>query len=246
MRVASLLLALPLYAAGASPWVVEKDGRFWLKDASGNTSFYVLGSCMELQLPENFDVFGKEIQRWNNKSDAVCWTVPEDMSPWVSAIRQSSSETPGKQMYVAYLKERYEYNIGRLNEAYGLEASAFTDLSESDFRTLDRKRPAVVEDDREFGGLIVSQCAGGIQQQILPAEMFFIRTWRYQLAPYATALIVDQKEREWPQVPVIIRVRAGSRQLADRIAGSPYVVGIEGDRSFAQMVIERLSKPAER
>lgn len=60
------------------------------------------------------------------------------------------SSAEGKQFYIAWLKDRYAYNITRLNEAYGLESTSFTDLTENDFRQVDRKRPAVAEDDRLF------------------------------------------------------------------------------------------------
>jgi hypothetical protein len=72
------------------------------------------------------------------------------------------------------LKDRYAYNIARLNEAYGLEAAAFTDLVESDFRTLDRSRSAVKKDDADFYNVLeetlaqrvatlLSRCATGVK-----------------------------------------------------------------------------------
>jgi hypothetical protein len=72
------------------------------------------------------------------------------------------SSTDGKQFYIAWLKDRYAYNIARLNEAYGLEATSFTDLTENDFRQVDRKRPAVAEDDRLF----LADLAATIQQRV--------------------------------------------------------------------------------
>jgi hypothetical protein len=64
------------------------------------------------------------------------------------ATQPSASE--GKQFYIGWLKDRYGYNVAKINEAYGLEMTSFSDLSESDFRQVDRKRKAVVEDDRLF------------------------------------------------------------------------------------------------
>jgi hypothetical protein len=72
------------------------------------------------------------------------------------------------------LKDRYAYNIARLNEAYGLEAAAFTDLVESDFRTLDRSRSAVKQDDADFAKVLeetvaqrvaglLESCAAGVK-----------------------------------------------------------------------------------
>ncbi len=61
-----------------------------------------------------------------------------------------ASASEGKQFYIGWLKDRYGYNIAKINEAYGLDMTSFSDLSESDFRQVDRKRKAVVEDDRLF------------------------------------------------------------------------------------------------
>ena len=65
-------------------------------------------------------------------------------------IATMSSASDGKQFYIAWLKDRYAYNISRLNEAYGLESTSFTDLTENDFSKVDRTRAAVKEDDRLF------------------------------------------------------------------------------------------------
>lgn len=68
-----------------------------------------------------------------------------DVSAATLALQPSSSDT--KQFYIAWLKDRYAYNISKLNAAYGLEATSFSDLAESDFRRIDRARPAVRRDD---------------------------------------------------------------------------------------------------
>lgn len=65
-------------------------------------------------------------------------------------IRRLPDEAPGKQQYVEFLKEAYGYNIERLNAAYGLQASSFTDLYSFDYRALDRSREAVRRDDAAF------------------------------------------------------------------------------------------------
>ncbi|MCU0248429.1 MAG: hypothetical protein MUC42_17805 [Bryobacter sp.] len=72
--------------------------------------------------------------------------APRD-AQWVRALDENAVV---KERYVAFLKERYGYNIGRLNEAYGIEAGAFTELLSERFGRLDARRPAVREDDREF------------------------------------------------------------------------------------------------
>lgn len=70
----------------------------------------------------------------------------------LSDLRRLSSSHDWKQFYVNWLKVRYAYNIARLNEAYGLESTSFTDLTESDFRRLDTQRAAVQKDDKDFWG----------------------------------------------------------------------------------------------
>jgi len=65
-------------------------------------------------------------------------------------LRRLPDEAPGKQQYVEFLKETYGYNIDRLNAAYGLSASSFTDLYSLDYRSLDTTRPSVRQDDLAF------------------------------------------------------------------------------------------------
>jgi hypothetical protein len=80
------------------------------------------------------------------RSVELSWMDPFDMVK----LRALPSSHDWKQFYVNWLKTRYAYNIERLNKAYGLESTSFTDLTESDFKTLDRKLEAVQKDDREF------------------------------------------------------------------------------------------------
>lgn len=67
-----------------------------------------------------------------------------------AALGTLPSGSEGKQFYIAWLKDRYGYNIARINEAYGTEATSFSDLSENNFSRVDRARPAVAEDDKLF------------------------------------------------------------------------------------------------
>ena len=67
-----------------------------------------------------------------------------------SAIGTMASSSEGKQFYISWLKDRYRYNIAHINEAYGTEATSFSDLSENDFQKVDRRRPKVAEDDKLF------------------------------------------------------------------------------------------------
>ena len=244
MRATILLLTIVLCAAPGEYSIVEQSGRFWLSSSNGQLSFYVLESCREVRLPEAFDPFATAIKNVPQGPDPVCWTPPADTSHWVAAIRKASSDSEGKQMYVSFLKERYGYNIGRVNQAYGLEASAFTDLAESDFRTLDPRREAVVNDDRDFGQILVIQSAGMLRRHISRSTLLLFRATDSILAPYANALIVDQTDREWPNVALVIRVRHPGKDLAERIARNPRVIGVEGPASFAGMVKERIPQPA--
>jgi hypothetical protein len=243
MRIAVLLAALALYAAQGEYKVVEKQGRWWLADPSGRISFYALESCTEIVLPEHLDVFAGKLPPLKVER-AACWTPPAGTLPWVSAIRSAGSDTEGKQMYIMFLKEKYGYNIGRVNAAYGLEASAFTDLAESNLRTLDTGRPAVTQDDAEFGNLLIAQAAGMIRQRIPRSSLFMIRTSMATLAPHATALIIEQDADQWPDTPIIVRVRQSSRGLIDRIVRHPHVIGAEAPSDFVESVRSRLDRPA--
>jgi hypothetical protein len=75
---------------------------------------------------------------------------PAPARPWIDAIRSLPAESPGRQQYVEFLKEKYAYNIESLNKAYGLTVSSFTELFSLDFRRLDKSRPAVIADDTAF------------------------------------------------------------------------------------------------
>ena len=66
------------------------------------------------------------------------------------ALRRLSSDSDGKQFYIAWLKDRYGYNVARVNQAYALESTSFSDLAESSFEKLDLTRVAVREDDAAF------------------------------------------------------------------------------------------------
>ena len=68
----------------------------------------------------------------------------------LALIRRLPDHAPGKQQYVEFLKETYGYNIDRLNAAYGLSASSFTELYSLDYRSLDITRTGVRQDDTTF------------------------------------------------------------------------------------------------
>lgn len=70
--------------------------------------------------------------------------------PTARRLGGMAGETAGKQYYVAWLKDRYGYQIAKLNAAYGLEATSFSELLERDLGRVDRGREAVRRDDEDF------------------------------------------------------------------------------------------------
>jgi hypothetical protein len=108
-------------------------------------------------LPEADPYAADTLPGWARAARAVLRNEPNVEYTWTGAttahlelIRRLPDEAPGKQQYVEFLKETYGYNIDRLNAAYGLEASSFTDLYSFDYRALDRTRDAVRRDDAAF------------------------------------------------------------------------------------------------
>lgn len=91
------------------------------------------------------------------KAEAECgrtFRVPLGKEPPVRAIRGLVGGEDGKEIYVHFLKERYGYNIARVNEVYGREATSFTELLTDSFRDVDERRGKVVEDDAAFGEVL--------------------------------------------------------------------------------------------
>lgn len=90
---------------------------------------------------------------------------PEPAREWVTAVRRMAESAPAKQQYVQFLKELYGYNIGRLNEAYGMEAGSFTELLSYDYRRLDLARPAVRRDDAAFLKILTDAVLDAVRQK---------------------------------------------------------------------------------
>lgn len=67
----------------------------------------------------------------------------------IDAVRRAPGDSADKQLYIAFLKRRYGYQIAAVNEAYGLEASAFTDLESPDAFARARRNET---DDQAFAG----------------------------------------------------------------------------------------------
>lgn len=91
-----------------------------------------------------------ELARRALRSEATSYSWTGAGPEHLAVIRRLPDEAAGKQQYVEFLKETYGYNIERLNAAYGLSASSFTDLYSLDYRQLDTTRAAVRRDDIAF------------------------------------------------------------------------------------------------
>ncbi len=80
------------------------------------------------------------------ESVEISWSLPTTPA----TIRRLPASHDWKQFYANWLKVKYNYQIAQLNAAYATDFTSFTDLTESDFASLDAARPAVRDDDRVF------------------------------------------------------------------------------------------------
>jgi len=71
-------------------------------------------------------------------------------APPVSTIRGLTGGEDGKELYVQFLKDRYDYNITRVNQVYRQDASSFSELLGRDFRQADGASESVRRDDAAF------------------------------------------------------------------------------------------------
>jgi hypothetical protein len=71
----------------------------------------------------------------------------------VQQVRALPATDTRKQLYINFLKKRYGYQIASVNKAYGIEATAFTELESSDFSTVDASRTKV--DDLAFAAELI-------------------------------------------------------------------------------------------
>lgn len=90
---------------------------------------------------------------------------PAPSREWVHFVRRMREEAPAKQQYVQFLKDRYGYNIGRLNEAYGVDAGSFTELLTYDYNRLDPRRPAVRSDDEAFLKILIAAALDAVREK---------------------------------------------------------------------------------
>lgn len=80
--------------------------------------------------------------------------IPPWNRAWVNWFRALHGDSPGKQQYVQFLKETYNYSIGDVNKAYGIDSTSFTDLGQFDWKTAILDAPKPRNDDEEFLGWI--------------------------------------------------------------------------------------------
>lgn len=91
----------------------------------------------EVKLPAHFDPFAVDVKdQYAAAAVAACaeakprgfigyrWRHPAV----ASGLRMLSGESPGKQVYIAFLKSKYGYQIKQVNADYGTDAQSFTEL----------------------------------------------------------------------------------------------------------------------
>ena len=96
--------------------------------------------------------------------------IPPWNRAWVNWFRGLQGDSPGKQQYVQFLKETYNYSIGDVNKAYGIDSTSFTDLGQFNWNaaTLDAPKPR--QDDEEFLGWIAQALFFTAAQAIRKAD----------------------------------------------------------------------------
>lgn len=123
---AELWVALTLLLPGESPRLLEPEAQ--------------------QSLARKVDQACNTAKRENADGFELSWGDP----PSAAKIGAMPAASEGKQFYIGWLKDRYGYQISKLNAAYGLESTSFSDLESMDFKQVDRRRQAVVEDDQRF------------------------------------------------------------------------------------------------
>ena len=161
----SLLLSSVLSAAYR---LQETEDRWQIVDAGGNVvDKPVLAPIPLLRASQFADIFDLEVQeqirtecssqakKSNGEFAAYIFTsIPIWNRTWVHWFRTQHADSPGKQRYVQYLKETYNYSIGDVNKTYGIDSTSFTDLGQFDWSTAKLETPKPRGDDEEFLGEI--------------------------------------------------------------------------------------------
>lgn len=122
-------------------------------------------SLVEFKLPAQFDPFDVGAQTQYEAAAQESCAVPKPISfvgyRWklpklAASVRQRSGESPGKQIYIAFLKSKYGYQIAALNADYGTDAQSFTELLESPMKR------GVEAHDAEFDSAMRQELVEGI------------------------------------------------------------------------------------
>ena len=99
---------------------------------------------VELKLPAHFDPFALDAKdQYSTAARMACATSkPANFIgyrwrlPAVAAtLRSMTGDSAGKQIYIAFLKSHYGYQINKLNADYGSDAQSFTELLDSPMKT---------------------------------------------------------------------------------------------------------------
>ena len=109
------------------------------------------GRLVELKLPAHFDPFAVDTKvQYETAARAACATPkPVDfigyhwrLPPVAAQVRQMAGDSPGKQIYINFLKTKYGYQIASVNADFGTDAQSFTELLESPIRSQSSKYDA--------------------------------------------------------------------------------------------------------
>ncbi len=155
---------------------------------------------------------------------------------WVSAIRELPFESPGRQRYNRFLKQRYARDLPDLNTIYGLSLSHLDDLDETDLSQVAIGRHIVQEDDARFLALIARtfyDVVGTAHREHDPDHLVFGD--RYLVgdaptsvlraaAPWIDAVAVQVGDRYTPLYPPSTRYPARAIRRLHRITGKPVLI----------------------
>ncbi len=99
---------------------------------------------VELRLPAHFDPYSMDAADQYAAAAGTACAVPKVTGfigyfwrlPAVAAeLRQRSGQSPGKQVYINFLKSKYGYRIAAVNADFATDAQSFTELLESPIRS---------------------------------------------------------------------------------------------------------------
>ena len=77
---------------------------------------------------------------------------------WPNVLRNLDASEPGKQKYLAFIRERYGDSIEAFNDVYDTEFTSFADLERRNWRPgVDQQNAREIEDNSQFLFMIVDQ-----------------------------------------------------------------------------------------